>query len=124
MSHPFVRVDLSPSARDFRNVLVQTGLPLLDKSAVHVALLNQWLGRDVAHVDREGETFLFFVRNEDGSLPEAPDCRPATAAELRGRLGRGLRKLQDDLGKIQPKTPRKPRSIASSRSISRRRSNA
>lgn len=104
MPRPLIRVDLSASARHFRHVTVQPGVFLLDKASVHSRLVQKWLGPLAAQEAWDGETVMFFVRGADGALPEIVDCRPATAAELRGRLHPKLEQIQVALQKAQPQT--------------------
>jgi len=106
MVHPFVRVDVSRNARDFRHVLARAGAPMLDRSFAHGETLKRWLGRWTPEQNWDGETVVFYVRDEEGALLEVPDCRPATAAELRGPLRKELGAIREALKNVKPENPK------------------
>lgn len=120
MLTPFVRVDLSGDARGFRHVVLQPGLPMLDRSSSNSSLLRQWLGRLCAEANWDGQTVVFYVQDDNGTLLKTADCRPATIADLRGPLPKELESLQEKLQAASPQTAKKAafHRIVSSRSCS------
>ena len=61
MARRFVRVDLSPEARDFRPLALEPGVPILDASNAHGQILFKWLGSLAAQPEWQGESVDFYV---------------------------------------------------------------
>lgn len=105
MPRHFVRVDLAGGAKDFERVAVQPGSPLLDSSGSNLRTFHKWLGSRIAGAKWDGDTVLFYARGRDGSIADDVAGRPATEAELRGRLQPELEALKSQLKEVQTATP-------------------
>ncbi|MCY2990391.1 MAG: carboxypeptidase regulatory-like domain-containing protein [Planctomycetota bacterium] len=104
MSSPLARVDFSDALRCVQRVVVRPGLPLLDTALANARTLHAWLGRLVAEVKWDGEAIQFFVRDDDGAMPEIRKCRPATSAELTGVLRPDIEALREKLRETRPQS--------------------
>lgn len=104
MSRPFLRVDLSADATDFSPLIVQMGLPLLDRWNTHGRLLGEWLGRFVAEPVWEGETVAYYVRDDAGNRLADVTGVAATEADLQGALKDEIESLQDRLRRATPQS--------------------
>lgn len=104
MAKPLLRVALGDGAGDFVPVIVQAGIPLLDKWNNNGTLLSEWLGRFVALAQWEAETVNCYLRDDDAGQLDGIPCAPATAADLRGVLQPELETLQDRLRKAVPQS--------------------
>jgi len=104
MSRPFLRVDLSADATDFSPLIVQMGLPLLDRWNTHGRLLGDWLGRFVAEPVWEGETVAYYVRDDSGNRLADVTGVAATEADLQGALKDEREGLQDRLRRATPQS--------------------
>ena len=104
MPGPFLRIDLSPDAVDFRPVMVQAGLPLLERWAERGGVLRDWLGRFAAEPIWEGDTVGYYVTDDQGGRLVDMVCQPASPADLRGRLQGELAALRDRLRQAAPKS--------------------
>jgi uncharacterized protein YfaP (DUF2135 family) len=101
MAKPFMQVDLSAPG-DFVPLIVQEGLPILDKWGSHASLMADWLGRFVAVVHWEGQTGKFYLRDDDQVQLSGIACEPATAADLRGGLKKEFEELKARLAQVVP----------------------
>ena len=88
MATRFVRVDLSETARDYRPIAVEPGVPMLDRSGANSRILFRWLGGMVAEPLWEGDTVGFYVRDDKGGRLEDVICQPASAQDLPGTASR------------------------------------
>ncbi|MGO9109380.1 MAG: Ig domain-containing protein [Thermoguttaceae bacterium] len=105
MATRFVRVDLSETARDYRPIAVEPGVPMLDRSGANARVLFRWLGGMVAEPVWEGDTVGFYVRDDKGGRLEEVICQPATAQDLQGLLRDDLAKLRQRLNQSRGETP-------------------
>jgi hypothetical protein len=103
MANHILRLDLSTAARDFQQVALEPGLPMLDRTGANYGILRRWLGRYVAEpVWDANQSVQFYVRDEErGRLSQAV-CQPATKADLEGNLKADLVAMRDRLKKIKP----------------------
>lgn len=103
MANHILRLDLSSAARDFQQVALEPGLPMLDRTGANYGILRRWLGRFVAEPACENnQSVQYYVRDEDrGRLGQAT-CQPATKADLEGNLKADLTTIRDRLKKIKP----------------------
>ena len=104
MAERFVRIDLSDSARDFRPIAVEPGVPLLDRSNANSKILFRWLGGLVAEPEWEGDSVNFFARDDHGGRLEEAVCTPASDEDLKGPLKEDIDALADRLEKAKPET--------------------
>ena len=104
MAERFVRVDLSDSARDFRPIAVEPGVPLLDRSNANSKILFKWLGGLAADAEWDEESVSFFVRDDDGGRLEEAVCQPASDEDLKGPLKEGIESLAERIAKAKPET--------------------
>ena len=95
MATRFMRVDLSPSARDFEDVVVEPGIPFLGSSNTHYRVLQKWFDRFVAEPQRNGDFVDFFVCDDQQGRLQDVRCDPLTADDL--KKSRDLQKDYDDL---------------------------
>ncbi len=104
MATPFVRVDLSDEARDFRPFALEPGVPMLDRSNANARILFRWLGGMVAEPEWEGDSVSFYVQNDRGGRLEEVVCQPASQADLNGPLKRDLETLKERIERVKPET--------------------
>jgi len=104
MAERFVRVDLSDSARDFRPIAVEPGVPLLDRSNANSRILFKWLGGLAADAEWEEESVSFFVRDDDGGRLEEVVCQPASDEDLKGPLKEDMDALAERIAKAKPES--------------------
>ena len=105
MATRFVRVDLSETARDYRPIAVEPGVPMLDRSGANSRILFRWLGGMVAEPVWEDDTVGFYVRDDKGGRLEDVICQPASAQDLQGILRDDLAKLRQRLDQSRGETP-------------------
>ncbi len=105
MATRFVRVDLSETARDYRPIAVEPGVPMLDRSGANNRILFRWLGGMVAEPVWEEEAVGFYVRDDKGGRLEDVICQPASAQDLQGLLRDDLAKLRQRLEQSKGETP-------------------
>ena len=104
MATPFVRVDLSDEARDFRPYALEPGVPMLDRSNANAKILFRWLGGMVAEPEWEGDSVSFYVQDDRGGRLEEVVCQPASQADLKGPLKRDLETLKERIERVKPET--------------------
>jgi len=104
MATPFVRIDLSDEARDFRPFALEPGVPMLDRSNANAKILFRWLGRLVAEPEWEGDLVSFYVCDDRGGRLEEVVCQPASDADLKNSLKDDLATLQDRIEQAKPET--------------------
>ena len=104
MATRFVRIDLTPDARDYRPIAVEPGVPMLDPAGANDHILFKWLGGLIAEPEWEGESVSFYVRDDHGGRLEEAVCQPASEAELAGPLKHDLELLKDRIEKARPET--------------------
>ena len=104
MATPFVRVDLSDEARDFRPFALEPGVPMLDRSNANARILFRWLGGMVAEPEWEGDSVSFYVQDDRGGRLEEVVCQPASQADLKGPLKRDLETLKERIERVKPET--------------------
>ena len=104
MAERFVRVDLSDTARDFRPIAVEPGVPLLDRSNANSKILFRWLGGLVAEPEWEGDSVNFFVRDDHGGRLEEAVCQPASDDDLKGPLKADVEALAARIESAKPET--------------------
>ena len=104
MATRFLRLDLSPNARDFFPIAAEPGLPLLDKSNANYRVVRRWLGRFVAEPEWHGDVVELFVCDDEQARLNNVRCEPATADDLRRNreLSQEFKDLSARLEKIQP----------------------
>ena len=105
MATRFVRVDLSETARDYRPIAVEPGVPMLDRSGANARILFRWLGGMVAEPVWEDDIAGFYVRDDQGGRLEDVICQPASAQDLQGLLRDDLDKLRQRLDQSRGETP-------------------
>ena len=106
MATRFVRVDLSETARDYRPIAVEPGVPMMDRSGANNRIIFRWLGGMVAEpVWEEDDTVGFYVRDDKGGRLEEVICQPASAQDLQGLLRDDLAKLRQRLDQSRAETP-------------------
>ena len=105
MATRFVRVDLSETARDYRPIAVEPGVPMLDRSGANNRIIFRWLGG--MGPSRSGRTISvgFYVRDDKGGRLEDVICQPASAQDLQGLLRDDLAKLRQRLDQSRGETP-------------------
>lgn len=104
MARRFVRIDLSDTARDFRLVALEPGVPLLDKSSGTAKILFRWLGGLVAEPEWDQESVNFFVRDEQGGRIEDVQCQLASVEDLKGILKADVEAVRERLINVKPET--------------------
>jgi len=104
MAKRFVRVDLSETARDFRPIAVEPGVPLLDRAGANAKIVFRWLGGLAAEPVWEGDSVSFFVRDDHGGRLEEVVCQPATREDLESTLQDDLNTLKQRLERARPET--------------------
>ena len=105
MAKRFVRVELSDSARDFRPVAIEPGLPVLDRAGANARLLFKWLGGLVVAPEWDGDSVSFFVQDDHGGRLEDIVCQPVGDEDLQGILKDDLALLRERLGKAKAESP-------------------
>ncbi len=106
MATRFVRIDLSETARDYRPIAVEPGVPMLDRSGANNRILFRWLGGMVAEpVWGDDDTVGFYVRDDKGGRLEEVICQPASAQDLQALLRDDLGKLRQRLEQSRGETP-------------------
>src|SRR5271157_269062 len=105
MATRFVRVDLSETARDYRPIAVEPGVPMLDRSGANARIIYRWLGGMVAEPVWDGDTVGFYVRDDKGGRLEDVICQPASSQDLQGLLRDDLAKLRQRLNQSRGETP-------------------
>ena len=111
MARRFVRVDLSNTARDFRLIAVEPGVPLLDPSNANARILFKWLGGLVAEPEWEAESVGFYVRDDHGGRLENVTCQGAGDIDLQGPLKGDLEALRQRIAKAKPETRSEERRV-------------
>ena len=101
MAQRFVRVDLSDSARDFRPIALEPGVPMLDSANANGRIIHRWLGDLAGEPEMAGDSVNYFVRTNDGGRLEDVSCLPATEEDLRGPLADELKKLEERLSAVK-----------------------
>ena len=101
MAQRFVRVDLSDSARDFRPIALEPGVPMLDSANANGRIIHRWLGDLAGEPEMAGDSVNYFVRTNDGGRLEEVTCQPTTEEDLRGPLAGELKKLEERLGAVK-----------------------
>ena len=101
MAQRFVRVDLSDSARDFRPIALEPGVPMLDSANANGRIIHRWLGDLAGEPEMAGDSVNYFVRTNDGGRLEEVVCQPATEEDLRGPLAAELKKLEERLSAVK-----------------------
>src|SRR5271166_5463585 len=97
MATRFVRVDLSETARDYRPIAVEPGVPMLDRSGANARIVFRWVGGMTAEPEWEEDIVGFYVRDDQGGRLEEAICQPASAQDLQGILCDDLAKLRQRL---------------------------
>lgn len=105
MATQFVRVDLSETARDYRPIAVEPGVPMLDRSGANARIIYRWMGGMIAEPVWEADTVGFYVRDDKGGRLEDVICQPASAQDLQGLLRDDLVKLRERLDQSRGETP-------------------
>jgi hypothetical protein len=105
MATRFMRVDLSETARDYRPIAVEPGVPMLDRSGSNSRVLFRWLGGMIAEPVWDGDLVGFYVRDDKGGRLEDVIVQPASPQDLRGMLCEDLAKLRQRLEQARGETP-------------------
>ena len=83
MATRFLRLDLSPAARDFSTIAVEPGLLLLDKANANYRAVRKWLGKFVAEPEWSENHVDFYVCDEQqarlNDVGAANRSRPTTS---------------------------------------------
>lgn len=101
MTNPFMRVDISQNSRDFQPVVLEPGLPLLDRSNSNGQTLRKWLGTLVAEPERTGDRVAFYARDDESRRIDSVFCVPITEKDLAGELSKDFRELQQRIGSVK-----------------------
>ena len=101
MAQRFVRVDLSDSARDFRPIALEPGVPMLDSANANGRIIHRWLGDLAGEPEMAGESVNYYVRTNEGGRLEEVVCQPATEEDLRGPLAGELEKLAERVAAVK-----------------------
>jgi hypothetical protein len=96
MATPFLKVDLSPGARDFEQAALDPGVPLLDRTGTHYRTLKKWLGRLIAEPEWKGTEVSFFVCDDKGARPHDIRCEAASVSDRASVKG-----LKEDMEAIK-----------------------
>lgn len=104
MAMRFLRLDLSPQARDFEAIAVEPGLPLLDRSNSHFRIIRKWLGRFIAETEWDGTSVNLFACDDQGGRPQDILCEPIASDDLRRIPGlhNDLEELEKRLRSVKP----------------------
>ena len=105
MATRFVRIDLSETARDYRPIAVEVGVPMLDRSGANNRILFRWLGGMAAEPVWEEDAVGFYVRDDKGGRLEDVICQTASAQDLQGILRDDVGKLRQRLDQSRGETP-------------------
>src|SRR5271166_3837882 len=97
MATRFVRVDLSETARDYRPIAVEPGVPMLDRSGANARIMFRWLGGMVAEPVWDGDAVGFYVRDDQGGRLEDVICQPASSQDIATLLKDDMAKLRQRL---------------------------
>ena len=97
MAQRFVRVDISDSARDFRPIALEPGVPMLDSANANGRIIHRWIGDLAGEPELADDSVNYFVRTKDGARLEEVVCQPASEEELRGPLAEELQKVEERL---------------------------
>ena len=104
MAERIACVDFSKAPKDFRQVALEPGYPLLDRTNANARIVSKWLGRLAAEPERRGEVVSWYVRSEQGArLDGVPVC-PIAAKDLKGGLKSELAEVQNRLDAADPRT--------------------
>lgn len=104
MAERIACLDFSKSPKDFRQIALEPGYPLLDRTNANARIVGKWLGRMVAEPERRGDVVSWFVRSEQGARLDGVLVCPITAKDLKGGLKHELKELEKRLDAVQPKT--------------------
>jgi hypothetical protein len=104
MATRFVRVDLSETARDYRPIAVEPGVPMLDRSGANARIMFRWLGGMVAEPVWEGDAVGFYVRDDQGGRLEDVICQPASSQDIATILKDDMAKLRQRLEQSKAET--------------------
>ena len=105
MATRFVRVDVSDTARDYRPIAVEPGVPLLDRSGANARIVLRWIGGMVAEPAWEGDCISFYVRDDHGGRLEEIVCQPASDHDLKTLLKDEVERLRHRIEQARPETP-------------------
>ena len=113
MSTCFVRLDLSPDARDFEVFALEPGMPLLDEQNTNYQMLKKWLGRLAAQPEWHGKSVEFYVCDDNGARLQNVKCEPVVNSDLirdRG-LKEDLEEIAARLKQVVPKSDHEIRTL-------------
>lgn len=96
MATQFLKIDLSPNARDFEQAALEPGIALLDRTGANYRTLKKWLGRLIAEPEWRGSEVLFFVADEQGARPQDIRCEAATVSDRTS-----VKSLKEDMEAIK-----------------------
>src|SRR5688572_1843324 len=104
MAERIACIDFSKSPKDFRQIALEPGYPLLDRANANGRIVCKWLGRLAAEPERRGDVVSWYVRSEQGARLDGFSVCPITPKDLKGSLRHELKELEKRLEAAQPKT--------------------
>ena len=104
MAERIACIDFSKAPKDFRQVALEPGYPLLDRTNANARIVSKWLGRLAAEPERRGEVVSWYVRSEQGARLDGVAVCPITSKDLKGGLKSELKELQKRLDAAGPRT--------------------
>ncbi len=104
MAERIACIDFSKAPKDFRQVALEPGYPLLDRTNANARIVSKWLGRLAAEPERRGDVVSWYVRSEQGARLDGVAVCPITAKDLKGGLKSELKELQKRLDAAAPRT--------------------
>lgn len=105
MPRPLVRIDLSAGAADFQFIVIEPGLPMLDRWNRIYPVVGRCLGRFVAEPVWDGNSVNFFLRDDRQGRLSDVSCEPVSERELRRGLKKEWAALKDRLQQASPPVP-------------------
>lgn len=104
MAERIACIDCSKAPKNFRQIALEPGYPLLDRSNANARILSKWVGRLAAEPERRGETISWFIRSEQGARLDGVEVSPIHPKDLTSLLKKELQELESRLNAVEPRT--------------------
>ena len=104
MAERFANLDFSKTPKQFRQVALEPGYPLLDRTNANARIIAKWLGRMAAEPERRGENIDWFLRSDQGERLDGLAVCPITPNDVKGSLKGEIKELENRISAAEPRT--------------------
>lgn len=104
MAERIACIDFSKAPKNFRQIALEPGYPLLDRSNANARIVSKWLGRFAAEPERRGDSVNWFLRSEQGARLDGVEVCPIHPLDLKGPLKKELQELERRVNAVEPRT--------------------